>query len=95
MEAVSEVAGCHCSMHTLRRTYEDVLRYAKVDPDMRRVLLNHLAADVHQASYANDDSDSALRPAVEAAAQWILEQARVAEAMATGGNVLQFPVKQD
>lgn len=86
MEAVSEVAGCHCSMHTLRRTYEDVLRYAKVDPDLRRVLLNHLAADVHQASYANDDSDSALRPAVEAAAQWIVEQAAIAES----ANVIQF-----
>lgn len=89
MEALSTVAGCHCSMHSLRRTYEDVLRYSKVDPDVRRVLLNHLADDVHQASYANDDSDASLRPAVEAAAQWILEQAAIAE----GGNVIPFPAK--
>jgi integrase len=89
MEAISEVAGCHCSPHTLRRTYEDILRYAKVDPDLRRVLLNHLAEDVHQASYANDDSDSTLRPAVEAAAQWIVEQAAIAES----ANVVQFRAK--
>ena len=89
LDAVSAVAGCHISMHDLRRTYEDVLRYAKVDPDVRRVLLNHLADGVHQESYANDDSDDALRPSVEAAAQWIIEQAKIAES----DNVIQFPAK--
>ena len=90
LDAVSVVAGCHISMHDLRRTYEDVLRYAKVDPDVRRILLNHAAGDdVHQASYANDDSDDALRPSVEAAAQWIIEQAKIADS----DNVIQFPAK--
>jgi integrase len=50
MDAVSKVAGCHCSMHSLRRTYEDCLRYAKVDPDERRLLLNHIGGDVHQSA---------------------------------------------
>ena len=89
MEAVSKVAGCHCSMHSLRRTYEDVLRYAKVDPDERRLLLNHIGGDVHQVSYSNSDDPETLRPAIQAAADWIVAQVRIAES----SNVIPFPAK--
>lgn len=91
LDAVSEVAGLHLSMHDLRRTYEDVLRYANVDPDVRRILTNHTGEDVHARHYANDDSDHSLRPAVEAAAQWILEQAAIAD----GKNVIAFPSRNE
>jgi integrase len=91
LEAVSEAAGIHVSPHVLRRTCEDILKFAGVDPDERRLLLNHLARDVHGAHYANDDDPESLRPAVEAASNWVLEQARIAEAAANGENVIAFP----
>lgn len=93
MEAVSEAAGRHVSYHDLRRTYEDCLKFAKVDPDERRLLTNHLAKDVHQESYSNDEDPETLRPAVEAAAQWIFEQARIAKAQQSGANIIAFPVR--
>lgn len=79
------------SPHALRRTYEDILKFAGVDPDERRLLLNHLARDVHGAHYANDDNPESLRPAVEAASNWVLEQARIVQATADGANVIAFP----
>jgi hypothetical protein len=88
MDAISKVAGRHLSYHDLRRTFEDILRYAKVDPDQRRILTNHVAGDVHQASYSNDDSADSLRPAMEAAAKWVLDMAKVAAAQASGANVV-------
>jgi integrase len=91
LEAVSEAAGIHVSPHVLRRTCEDILKFAGVDPDERRLLLNHLARDVHGAHYANDDDPESLRPAVEAASNWVLEQAGIVQAAADGTNVIAFP----
>lgn len=91
MRAVSESAGLKISPHDLRRGYDDILKFSKCDPDERRVLLNHVGSgDVHSTHYGNDANPETLRPAVEAAAQWVLEQARIA----TGQNVLQFPEKK-
>lgn len=87
LEMLSKVAGCHCSMHSLRRTFEDILRFAKVDPDERRLILNHIGGDVHSVSYSNSDDPESLRPALDAAAQWVLEQSRIADAE----NVIAFP----
>src|SRR5688572_378540 len=80
MRAVSEAAGVNVTPHDLRRTYEDILRFSKCDPDERRLLLNHISGDVHQLSYSNDQNAESLRPSVEAAAEWVLEQARIAVA---------------
>lgn len=87
---ISEVAGMKITTHDLRRTFEDILRYAKVDPDERRLILNHLGGDVHSVSYSNSDDPETLRHAMQAAADWVLEQARIAAAP----NVIQFPAKQ-
>jgi site-specific recombinase XerD len=89
MAAVSKVAGIKITPHDLRRSYEDILRFSKCDPDERRLLLNHISGDVHQLSYSNDQNAESLRPSVDAAAAWVLEQARIASAP----NVLQFPTK--
>lgn len=90
MEAVSKIAGLHLSPHDLRRTAEDVAKFCKVDPDERRQLLNHLASDVHGTHYANNPDPRVLAPAVESMHKWIVDQARIAEAMASGANVVPF-----
>jgi integrase len=98
LDAISEVANVrdtsgklvNISTHDLRRTYEDILRYAKVDPDERRLILNHIGGDVHSVSYSNSDDPETLRPAMEAAAEWVLQQARIADS----SNVVPlFPEK--
>ncbi len=75
MAAVSEVAGKRIVRHDLRRTLDDVAGACMVDGDKRRQLLNHLASDVHGQSYANNPDPEVLADAVEAVAQWIVDQA--------------------
>lgn len=89
LNKVSRIAGIKLSMHSFRRTYDSIMKAAKVDPDDRRLILNHAAADVHQDSYANDRDPESLREAMDAAAAWVLEQARIA----AGANVIRFPEK--
>lgn len=88
MERVSEIAGLHLSLHDLRRTADDVAKVCKVDSDERRQLLNHLSTDVHGRHYANNPDPSALAPAVQAMHAWIVEQGRIADAVASGANVV-------
>lgn len=90
MDAVSEVAGLHLSPHDLRRTAEDVAKVCKVDADERRQLLNHLSSDVHGKHYANNPDPKTLAGSVESMHAWIEEQARIAEAMASGKNVVEL-----
>jgi hypothetical protein len=93
MDAVSAVAGHHLSPHDLRRTAEDIAKACKVDPDERRQLLNHLASDVHGQSYSNNPDPKVLLPAVESIAKYVVDAATVAQAQASGANVVSFPVK--
>lgn len=79
MEAVSKAAGVKVTIHDLRRTLEDLGKQCKVDFDDRKILLNHLASGVHEKHYANNPSPDALRPAVNAIAEFVLEQARIAK----------------
>jgi hypothetical protein len=51
--------------------------------------LNHIGGDVHQVSYSNSDDPETLRPAIQAAADWIVAQVRIAES----SNVIPFPAK--
>lgn len=88
MEALSKIAGTHCSMHSLRRTYDDILKFARIDPDERRLLLNHVDGDTHSKHYSNSTDN--LQHAVDAAAQWVMEQARIAG----GANVIPFPAME-
>lgn len=69
MEAVSEVAGMHITIHDLRRTFVDVCAEVGVSADRERMLLNHLTGDVHARHYQN--SSKTLTAEVEKVAQWI------------------------
>ncbi|MCP5471087.1 MAG: tyrosine-type recombinase/integrase [Sinobacteraceae bacterium] len=87
---ISKLAGRRISTHDLRRTYEDICKAVKVDPDERRLLFNHAASDVHGAAYSNNPDPEMLRPAVEAIAKYVTDAALVAESK----NVLPFPSKK-
>jgi integrase len=76
LEAVSNIAGCHISPHSLRRTAEDIAQHVKVDRDHRRMLQNHKPKDAHDESYANNPDPELLRPAMEAIAHFVLEAAQ-------------------
>jgi hypothetical protein len=93
LREISEIAGCTISLHSLRRTADDIAKCVKVDSDERRQLLNHLASDVHGQSYTNNPDPEVLRPAVEAIAQYVINGAKLADAQSSGANVVQFPVK--
>jgi len=81
LKRVSKIAGENITSHPLRRTFEYVaLTGAGVDPDQRRLLLNHIDGDVHSKHYSNDDEAETLLPALEAVGQWIVEQGRLASA---------------
>jgi len=83
---LSEVAGTHVHAHAIRRTFEDIAQECGIDGDVRRLLLNHTGGDVHSTHYANNLKT--LAGAVEKITQWILAQAAIAKAQATGANVI-------
>jgi len=93
LREVSAIAGCPISLHSLRRTADDIAKKVKVDADERRQLLNHVASDVHGTFYSNNPDPEELRASAEAIAQYVLAQAKIAEAQATGANVVRFPDK--
>lgn len=93
LRAISRIAGCPISLHSLRRTADDIAKKIKVDADERRQLLNHLASDVHGQFYSNNPDPEVLRPAAETIAQYVLNQAKIAEAQAAGANIVRFPEK--
>jgi len=88
IEGMAKMAGTHVHVHALRRTFDDMAMECKIDSDQRRMLLNHITGDVHARHYSN--STKALVPAVEAVAQWVLNEAKVAEAIESGANVVAF-----
>jgi integrase len=87
LEEVSKIVGRHVSMHSLRRTAEDIAKAVKVDPDERRILLNHKPKDVHGESYSNDADPEVLRPSVDAMAAFVVNAARVAASEVDGGAI--------
>lgn len=91
LKVVSEIAGKNITAHDFRRTFEDILMFAKVDPYQREILLNHINTGVHGVSYANNREIEVLRPAMQAAADYVLEQARIA----SSSNVVSFRVRQE
>ncbi len=93
MDAICKAIGYTISSHDFRRSIIDVANACKVDPSEREQLLGHAANGVHHAHYDNDTDSDALRAAVEAIAQFIVNAGLVAEAQATGSNVLAFPGK--
>lgn len=89
MKAVMDAAGVKVTIHDLRRTADDIARACKVGEDERRQLLNHMSsADVHSKHYSNNPDPATLLPAVESIGKWVTEQAAIAQAVATGENVV-------
>jgi integrase len=94
MEALTKIADCdrdgeRLHIHALRRTFDDVGMECRIDGDVRRILLNHVGHDVHSTAYSNNRAF--LAAAVEQVAQWVVNQAVVAERVASGTNVVPFP----
>ena len=84
VEALTKLAGAHVHVHSLRRTFDDVAVECKIDGDLRRMLLNHRAGDVHARHYSNDKRSMA--DAVQKVADWIVQQG----AIAAGDNVIMI-----
>lgn len=92
MEALTKIAGAHCHIHALRRTADDIAMDCRIDGDVRRILLNHVGADVHSTAYSNNRAF--LAAAVEQVAQWVVTQGVRAEQIASGANVVAlFPAR--
>ena len=90
MKAVAVAAGEPVlSPHDLRRTAVHVARACRVDYNLRIRLLNHKAQAVHD-DYENDRNPETLRPAVNAIAKYVTDAAAVAEAQASGANVVNL-----
>ena len=77
------------SPHDLRRGAVHIARACRVDYNLRMRLLNHKPQAVHD-DYENDRNPETLRPAVNAIAKYIADAAAVAEAQATGANVINL-----
>lgn len=88
INGLTAIAGTHAHLHALRRTFDSIAMECKIDGDIRRMLLNHINGDVHARHYSNDAR--AMEGAVESIAKWIGDAALVAEAQASGANVVPF-----
>lgn len=75
LKKVSSICETHIHPHALRRTFDDIALICKVDSDIRRQLLNHMANDVHGVSYTNNPDPSVLLPAMKKIGEWVEEQA--------------------
>lgn len=90
MDAVIKIAGLHLSPHDLRRTAESIALEVRIDYSYRMRLLNHKPAGVHDSAYGNDKNPDTLRPAVQAIANYILDASKVADAQASGSNIINL-----
>lgn len=99
LKAIAEVAGCYVvkdgkkiyrlSPHDLRRTAVRVAIACRVDYALRMRMLNHASSGVHD-DYERDMNPETLRPGMNAIAKYITDAAAVAEAQATGANVINL-----
>lgn len=49
--ALKRIAGKNVAEYDIRRTFEDVATECRIDPDVRRMMLNHVNFDVHLQHY--------------------------------------------
>jgi Site-specific recombinase XerD len=89
MKKVSEVAGTKITPHDLRRTFSDI-GYAKCGLDVLKVelLTNHVPIGVTARHYLETSHLQYLKPETQRIADWIEKEARIAEAVASGENVV-------
>ena len=87
--AIEQATGVHVSLHDLRRTAVSVAIECRVDYALRQRLLNHSSKNVHD-DYERDDDPETMRPTMNAIAKFIEDAATVAEAQASGANVVNI-----
>jgi integrase len=87
--AIEQAAGVHVSLHDLRRTAVSVAIECRVDYSLRQRLLNHAPQGVHD-DYERDSDPETMRPTMNAIAKFIVDASIVAEAQASGANVINI-----
>lgn len=89
MVKVSEVAGIHLSPHDMRRTFTTI-GFANCGIDMFKVelLTNHVPKTVTGRHYLETSHLQYLAPEVQRIADWIVEQGRIALAVANSEEIL-------
>lgn len=80
MQRVSKVAGLHLHNHDLRRTYVAIALECGVELWQAEILTNHAPNSVTLKHYTETRDLRYLLPAVQRVADWIVGQARMAEA---------------
>ncbi|WP_454756886.1 tyrosine-type recombinase/integrase [Cupriavidus campinensis] len=89
MKKVSEVAGTHLSPHDLRRSYTTIgVAVCGIDLHKVELLTNHVPRGVTARHYLETSHLQYLLPEVQRIADWIVEQGRIADSVATGANVV-------
>lgn len=89
MERVSKVAGETLSAHDLRRTFVSVgVATLGVDLYKMELLTNHVPKGITARHYLQTSRLQYLLPEAQKIGDWIEEQGKLAEAKATGANVV-------
>ena len=89
MKKVSEIAGLHLSPHDLRRTFTTIgIACCGIDLFKVELLTNHVPKSVTERHYLETSHLEYLMPQVQQIADWIVEQGRIADAIANGENIL-------
>ena len=89
MKKLSDAAGLHLSAHDLRRTFTTIgIAMCRLDILKVELLTNHKPKSVTAKHYLETKHLQYLLPEVQAIADWITEQGRIAEAITTGQNVV-------
>jgi integrase len=91
MEAVSEIAGKHLSLHDCRRSFTNyAMRECLIEKFRTDLLTGHKPAqeDVTARAYLDLARLEWLQPDVQKVGDWIEQQGRIAAAKASGANVI-------
>jgi integrase len=91
LRLISKVAGTALSAHDLRRTFVSVgVTVCDVDLHKIELLTNHVPKGVTAKHYLQTSRLQYLEPEVQKIGDWMEAQGRIAEAKATGGNVVSL-----
>jgi integrase len=89
MKKVSEAAGRKITPHDLRRTFVTLgVSVCNIDLYKMELLTNHVPKGVTARHYLKTSRLQYLLPEVQRIGDWISEQGKIAEAVATGQNVV-------
>lgn len=89
MRKVSAIAGKHLSPHDLRRSFSNLgIAILKIDLYKVELLTNHVPKSVTMKHYLDTSDLRYLQPETQKISDWIIDEAAVAEAKATGTNVV-------